>query len=247
MATRNDAETRQQGQQDTTQRARQQTSQQSPQGGGTRQAGESGSEVRADRQRGLQTSREERPREGLVRSGASGRGLATGPAARSPFALMRRMMEDMDRMFEDFGVGGQLGRDFGLGRGSLSPLYGSSGLGIEPDGGAATLWSPVVEVFERGDKLVVRAEIPGVTKEDIDVDIADDVLTIEGERRQESEDRGEGYYRNERSYGRFFRSIPLPEGVDADKAEAQFRDGVLEVSLPAPKREQRRGRKLSIR
>jgi HSP20 family protein len=151
---------------------------------------------------------------------------------------MGRMMEDMDRMFEQFGFG----------RG-LTPAFGGLGhniwAGLSND--ATALWSPAVEMFEKGDKLVVRAEIPGVSKDDVSVDITDDVLTIEGERRQESEDRGEGFYRSERSYGRFMRSIPLPEGVDGEKADARFEHGVLEVTLPAPKRERKRGRKLSIR
>lgn len=120
----------------------------------------------------------------------------------------------------------------------MTSSLGESGLGQ---------WSPAVEVLEKGDKLLVRAEIPGVSKDDVSIDLTDDLLTIQGERGQESEDRGEGYYRSERSYGRFVRSIPLPEGVDTDKADAKFRDGVLEITLPAPKRERKQGRKLSIR
>jgi HSP20 family protein len=160
-------------------------------------------------------------------------------------------MDDMDRIFEDFGLsrGFGSGRELGFGRGLLSPLLGSTGRDLwgEVSGGTPALWSPAVEVFEKGNKLVVHAEIPGVSKDDINIDVTDDVLTIEGERRQESEDRGEGYYRSERSYGRFVRSIPLPEGVDSDKAEAKFKDGVLEVTIPAPKRERKRGRKVQIR
>jgi HSP20 family protein len=162
---------------------------------------------------------------------------------------MRRMMEDMDRMFEDFGLGRGIGRDLGLGRGLLSPLSGSTSRDLWADvpGGAPSLWSPAVEVLERGDKLLVRAELPGVSKDDVNVEITDDLLTIEGERRQESEEQDEGFYRSERSYGRFLRSIPLPEGVDSEKADAKFKDGVLEITLPAPKREQKRGRKISVR
>jgi HSP20 family protein len=215
----------------------------------TRQAGEAGSETRSERERGLQTGREGRSQSGLVRSDLPGWGLTTGATGRSPFALMRRMMDDMDRVFEDFGLSRGFGRDFGLGRGLLSPFWGNAGTDLWSDvtDGGAALWSPAVEVLEKGDKLVVRAEIPGVSREDVNVDITDDALTIEGERRQESEDRGEGFYRSERSYGRFLRTIPLPEGVNAENAEAKFKDGVLEVTLPAPKRERTRGRKLTIR
>ena len=242
MATRNETtdrstDTRQQGQQTAQRNA------------SAQQTGEVGRETRSDRERGLQTSREGRSPTGVVRSDVPGWGLTTGAPARSPFALMRRMMDDMDRMFEDFGLGSSIGRDFGLGRGLSSPLYGSTGRDLWADvpQGTASLWTPAVEVLERGDKLLVRAELPGVSKDDVSVDITDDVLTIEGERRQESEDRGEGFYRSERSYGHFVRSIPLPEGVDSEKADAKFKDGVLEITLPAPKRELKRGRKLSIR
>jgi HSP20 family protein len=224
---------------------RQQGQQTGQQGTNIRQAGESGGETRSDRERGLQTGREGRAQTGVVRSDLPGWGFGS---ARSPFALMRRMMDDMDRVFEDFGFGRGLGRELGFGRGLLSPL-GSTGTDLWGDvsGGVPALWSPAVEVLERGDNLVVRAEIPGVSREDVSIEVTDDALTIEGERRQESEDRGEGLYRSERSYGRFLRSIPLPEGVDADKAEANFKDGILEVTLPAPKRERKRGRKLTIR
>jgi HSP20 family protein len=236
MATRSETtDVRQQGQQNT-QRL-----------GNARQSGEVGSETRSDRERGLQTDREGRSHTGMVRSDRPEWGLTAGAPARSPFALMRRMMDDMDRIFEDFGFGHDFGRRFGLGSGVPSLLSGGTALWPELTDGGSGLWSPAVEVFEKGDKLVVRAEIPGVSRENVNVDVTDDALTIEGERRQESEDRGEGYYRSERSYGRFFRTIPLPEGIDAEKAEAKFKDGVLEVTLPAPQRERKRGRKISIR
>jgi HSP20 family protein len=234
MPTRSETtDVRQQGQQTTT----------------NRQAGEAGSEIRSDRERGLQTGREGRSQSGLIRSDLPGWGLTAGAAARSPFALMRRMVDDMDRMFEDFGFSRGLGRDLGFGRGLLSPVLGSSGTDLWSDvsAGGTALWSPPIEVFEKGDKIVVRAEIPGISKEDVTIDVTDDALTIEGERRQESEDRGEGFYRSERSYGRFLRTIPLPEGVDTEKADAKFKDGVLEVTLPAPNRARKRARKLTIR
>jgi HSP20 family protein len=234
MATRNE-----------TTNTRQQDQYASQQASGTR-SGEAAGGPRSDREQTLQTGREGRHQRqtGVVRTGTPGRGLAGG-TARSPFTLMRRMMDDMDRLFEDFGFG----REFGFGRGLTAPLFGGIDRdvwGDTSDEGAA-LWSPAVEVLEKGDKLVVRAEIPGVAKDDVSIDVSDDVLTIQGERRQESEDRGEGFYRSERSYGRFLRTIPLPEGTDPEKAEARFNDGVLEVTLPAPKREQKRGRKIAIR
>jgi HSP20 family protein len=241
MATRNETTNARQQDQYTGQQGQQSSSARS---------GEAGSEVRSDREQTLQTGREGRSQQtGVVRSGTPGRGVTASGATRSPFALMRRMMDDMDRLFEDFGFGRGFGSELGLGRGLTTPLLGDIGRDLwgETSNESLALWSPAVEVLEKGDKLVVRAEVPGVSKDDVSIDVTDDVLTIQGERRQESEDRGEGFYRSERAYGRFLRTIPLPEGTDPDKAEARFKDGVLEVTLPAPKRETKRGRKIAIR
>ena len=93
-------------------------------------------------------------------------------------------------------------------------------------------WAPAIEVFEKEDKFVVKAELPGMKEEDIDVSVIGDTMTIKGERKAESEVKEEDYYCCERSYGSFFRSIALPSTVDAKKIEASFKDGVLEVSLP---------------
>ena len=93
-------------------------------------------------------------------------------------------------------------------------------------------WAPAIEVFEREDKFVVKAELPGMKEEDIDVSVVGDTLTIKGDRRAETEAKEENYYCCERSYGSFFRSIALPSTVDAKKIEASYDSGVLEVSLP---------------
>jgi HSP20 family protein len=95
--------------------------------------------------------------------------------------------------------------------------------------------------------LIVRAELPGLNKDDVHVDINDDVLTIQGERKQEHEEEREGVYRTERQYGSFYRAIPLPEGTIADSAKATFKNGVLEITLQAPPREVSRGRRLEIK
>jgi HSP20 family protein len=149
----------------------------------------------------------------------------------SPFQMMRRMTEEMDRAFErffdNFGVG-----SFGR-RSGLSSLR-------------ATGWAPRIEAFQKDDRFIVRAELPGLKKEDIDVNVTDDAITIQGERRQEEERKEEGFYHSERSYGSFYRSIPLPEGVISDSAKASFKDGVLEVQLQAPPHEVSRGRKVEI-
>jgi len=129
----------------------------------------------------------------------------------NPFALMRRMSEDMDRMFS-----------------------GS----VEAGGGSS--WLPAVEVTERGNTLVVRADLPGINQDDLEVEVTPDGLTIQGERKREHEERGAWGYRSERSYGSFYRTIPLPEGASVDGAKAAFKDGVLEVTVPVPEQQNRR-------
>ena len=97
---------------------------------------------------------------------------------------------------------------------------------------AERVWAPAIEMVEKEDKFVVKAELPGIKEEDVDVSVVDDTLTIKGEKKTENEVKEEDYYCCERSYGSFFRSIGLPSNVDAKKIEANYEDGVLEVSLP---------------
>jgi HSP20 family protein len=93
-------------------------------------------------------------------------------------------------------------------------------------------WAPPVDIFEKNDNLVIRAEIPGVQKEDVDVRIENGVLTLHGERKQETDIEDENAYRMERVYGMFTRSFTLPTTVDAAKVTANYKDGVLEVTVP---------------
>jgi HSP20 family protein len=93
----------------------------------------------------------------------------------------------------------------------------------------------------------VRADLPGLKKEDVTVDVEDGMLAISGERRDEHEEDRDGYYRSERSYGRFYRAVPLPDGANAEQIDASFNDGVLEVTVPAPKERESRGKKVQIR
>ncbi len=93
-------------------------------------------------------------------------------------------------------------------------------------------WLPAVEMFEKEDKFVVKAELPGMKHEDVDISVTDDTLTIKGDKRSEKEVKEEDYYFSERSFGSFLRSIALPSNVDAEKIEASFDDGVLEIDLP---------------
>ncbi|HAL62313.1 MAG TPA: molecular chaperone [Chloroflexi bacterium] len=93
-------------------------------------------------------------------------------------------------------------------------------------------WAPRVDMFDRADKVIVKAELPGVKKEDIDISITGGVLTIKGERRAEEEIKDEDYYCCERFRGTFYRAIQLPTDVETEKIEANYADGILEITLP---------------
>jgi HSP20 family protein len=104
---------------------------------------------------------------------------------------------------------------------------------------------PPVEVVQRGDRLVIRAELPGLSRSDIEVDVQDGTVTLRGERRHESEEEERGVYRSERIYGTFSRTIPLPEGAEVEHAQATFHDGILEIDVPVTGAA--RGRRLEIK
>src|SRR5262245_36380732 len=100
--------------------------------------------------------------------------------------------------------------------------------------GPGAMWMPPVEMLEKEDQIVIRADVPGLGKDQIAVEFQDGQLVISGERRQELNGTRDGFYRSERVYGRFYRVIPLPEAVDSDRATATVANGVLEVTMPAP-------------
>ena len=112
------------------------------------------------------------------------------------------------------------------------------------NGGTARRWVPAMDLVETDDHFVLRADLPGLSQDDVNIEVEDRVLTVSGERRAEHESKSEGYHRVERAYGAFSRSLTLPEGIDADAVEATFDRGVLEVRIPKP--EQRKPRKVSI-
>ena len=155
-------------------------------------------------------------------------------STRSPFRMLDRFAEEMDRLFDDFGVGA----------GALRPRFGRGWLPSPRT--SWEVWAPEIEVFHRNNELVVRADLPGVKKNDVSVDVREDAITISGERRQEHEEERGGSYIAERSYGSFSRVIPLPQGAMTDQAKARFKDGVLEISMPAPPEQVSRGRRLEI-
>ena len=129
--------------------------------------------------------------------------------ATDPFAFMRRITEELDRAFgprEDVPW--------------MPELY-------------PRMWAPQIEVFERNEKFVVRVDLPGMKKEEVKIEVTHDELTIEGERKVEKEEKEEALYRTERTYGKFFRRIEIPEYVKAENAVATFKNGVLEIEMPA--------------
>ena len=106
------------------------------------------------------------------------------------------------------------------------------------------MWNPAVDLYEKDDHFVIKAELPGVDKKDISIDLKDRVLTLSGERSNENEVKEENFYRRERSYGKFQRSFTLPADVDADKIKAEFKDGLLMIEVPKP--EQQKPKQVTI-
>ena len=112
------------------------------------------------------------------------------------------------------------------------------------DGGPTRRWIPAMDLAETEGEFVLKADLPGLSEGDVSIELEDNVLTVSGERKAEHEERKEGYYRVERSFGRFSRSLTLPEGVDADAVKASFDHGVLEIHIPKPAA--KRPRKVAI-
>lgn len=134
----------------------------------------------------------------------------------SPITLMRRFTEDIDRAF---------GLNTGLGRGEYS--------------NQDFVWAPPVEVRQAGNNLLIRADLPGLSENDIKLEATENGLVIHGERRREETREESGWHHSERVYGRFYRLIPLPESASVDQVKANFRNGVLEVVVPVPEMEKR--------
>lgn len=115
---------------------------------------------------------------------------------------------------------------------------------FEPMNATASRWVPAMDLVEADDHFVLTADLPGLGEDDINIEVQDNALTITGERKAEHERKERGWYRIERSFGRFSRTLTLPEGVDADRIEASFDRGVLEVRIPKP--EERKPRRVQI-
>ncbi|MGD9286444.1 MAG: Hsp20/alpha crystallin family protein [Desulfobacterales bacterium] len=130
----------------------------------------------------------------------------------NPYGEMTGMKNRINRMFSD-------------------PFWFSRRMDDDTNMG---MWNPAVDLYEQDDHFVIKAELPGVDKKDISIDLKDRVLTLSGERSHENEAKEENYYRRERSFGKFQRAFTLPAEVDSDKIKAEFRDGLLRIEVPKP-------------
>ncbi len=139
-----------------------------------------------------------------------------------PFRDLSAIQERMNQIFED-ALSRNRGREEGLRQG---------------------MWTPAVDIYENTDSVVVKAELPGVEKDQISVEVKDGILSLRGERKFEKEIKEESYHRIERMYGSFQRSFSLPVSVDQEKVTAKFKDGVLEVKLP--KKEQAKPKQIKV-
>ena len=126
----------------------------------------------------------------------------------------------------------------------MNRLFNAAFEGPGSGNGGARRWTPAMDMLETEDEFVLRADLPGLSESDVHIELEDNVLTVSGERKTEHEDKREGFYRMERSYGSFSRSLTLPKGIDPEAVTAAFDRGVLEVRVPKP--EQRKPRRISI-
>lgn len=145
-----------------------------------------------------------------------------------PLETMMRLSRDMDQLLDTF-----LGGRFGL------PQFAREA-NARP--GSGEMWMPRIDLRQAGDTLVITADLPGISREAVQIEATEDGLAISGERRESREEgaRDRDYHLSERSYGSFYRSIPLPDGAIAEQAKAQMRDGVLEITVPCKQTAKRR-------
>jgi HSP20 family protein len=155
-----------------------------------------------------------------------GKGHEKMPARKGEMDPFRDFQREMNRLFDDFFT------DL-----PLAPRWGERGL-------ASAAFNPKVDVSETDKEVNVSAELPGMEEKDITVEMDDGAIAIHGERKEEKEEKGKNWYTREQSYGSFHRSIALPAGVDASKAKAKFKNGVLKIT--APKREEEQAKRKTI-
>jgi len=131
----------------------------------------------------------------------------------SPFRILERFADEVTRTFDDFGLG--------------------RGWNRVPASGDFVTWAPRVDVTQHNDEILIRVDLPGMEKNDVKVNVTEDAVTIRGERHRSQEEEHDGVYRSERNYGAFYRTVAVPAGALTDQAKASFKNGVLEIRLPA--------------
>ena len=141
----------------------------------------------------------------------------------NPFDLVRH---DMDTLFDDFFRGVE-----------MEPFFGRH----------SERFTPKVDITESEKEIRVSAELPGINEKDIDITLNRDSLTIKGEKKEEKEDRGKDYYRMERSYGTFCRTIPVPVEIETDKVNAHYRKGILTITMPKSEKSLEEKKKISVK
>ena len=160
-----------------------------------------------------------------------------GPIVRPSGGHFESLRREVDRLFEDFQLG------------SWRSPFGRSVFDVQPFWRGEIGWgkAPAVDIVDKGNAYEITAELPGMDESNIDVKFADGTLTIKGEKRDEKEEKKKEYCLSERRYGSFQRSFGVPDGVDADKIEANFKNGVLTVTLPKTPQGQRSEKKIAIK
>jgi HSP20 family protein len=148
-----------------------------------------------------------------------------------------RLRSEIDRLFDDFGMG------------SWRSSFRRGVFDVEPFWRGEISWGkvPAVDIAETAKGYEITAELPGIDEKNVEVGYADGMLTIKGEKKDEKEEKKENYYLSERSYGSFQRSFRVPDGVDADKVEASFKNGVLTVTLPKTPEAQKKDKRIEIK
>ena len=161
---------------------------------------------------------------------------AAKPAAPAGWRPLEALRREVDQLFEDFGLR------------SLRAPFGRADVDLEPFWSGGITWGkmPAVDFVDNEKSYVVTAELPGMSEPDVDVKYADGMLTIRGEKKEEKEEKKKDYYLAERRYGSFQRAFQVPNGVDANKIEAIFKNGVLTVTLPKSPNADTRMKRIAI-
>lgn len=140
-----------------------------------------------------------------------------------PYGAVASLQDSINKLFQDAFSRANIDEDFAL-----------------------SAWKPVVDIFDKDDAIVIHAELPGVKKENVAIEVKDNVLTLRGERIESKEIKEDKYYRKERTFGSFHRAFTLPAAVNPDSIRATFKDGVLEIEIPKPEEQKPKQVKISI-